>query len=168
MNKNKFFILIISFIISFQSLRCQTNTYLINAIKEAVIEYQNKEELKSYKTTEYITTLKIMKLKPVSGEFVLNSIRNDGEYDYLMPTYYIHIKNKLVLIVIDKNCKANIDSFGIERTNNEIKKEALNILAGPGLIITGKNEPYMFFKYKKDKVAGKLFLTESAPRKYWF
>ncbi|MEA4935860.1 MAG: hypothetical protein VB102_04360 [Paludibacter sp.] len=164
--------LLIVFILSHFNLLAQnevqdTNQFAINSIRHAVIQYHQQKLIGNNKYM--VIRVKVMRMNKTSGEFVLNYILNDYEYDYLHPTHYVYVNNELVLIKVDEACKANLTKFGINKTTEAIRNEALNILAGPNLIISGQTPPFMIFKYKKNKLKGIFFNPlHFPPRKYWF
>jgi len=143
-----------------------TNQFAVKAIRQAVIQYHQQKYVGYYKYM--VIEMKIMKIDKTSGEFVLNYIVNDDDYDDLHPTHYVHVDNELVLIIVDRKCKSDPTMFGISKTTEAIKAEALKILAGPNLVIGGQDPPDMIFKYKKSKLVGKFYLSYPPPRKYWF
>lgn len=142
------------------------NQFAINAIKQAVIEYHQQKHVGYYKYM--VIKMKIMRISKTSGEFVLNYIINDDSYDYLRPTHYVYVNNELVLIKVDAACKADPTKYGINKTTEAIRNEALKILAGPNLVIGGQMPPDMIFKYKKNKLKGKFYLSYPPDKKYWF
>lgn len=143
-----------------------TNQFAVKAIRQAVVQYHQQKYVGYYKYM--VIRMKIMKINKTSGEFVLNYICNDNDYDNLHPTHYVHINNELVLIIVDSKCKAEPTIFGISEITEVIKTEALKILAGPNLVIGGQEPPDMIFKYKKNKLVGKFYLSYPPPTKYWF
>ena len=143
-----------------------TNQFAIKAIRQAVIQYHQQKHVGYYKYM--VIRMKIMKINKTSGEFVLNYICNDDEYDNLHPTHYVRVNNELVLIIADSLCKSDLVKFGISKTTEAIKAEALKILAGPNLVIGGQGPPDMIFNYKKDRLKGKFYLSYNPPKKYWF
>lgn len=143
-----------------------TNQYAINAVRQAVIQYHQQKHVGYYKYM--VIKMKIMRINKTSGEFVLNYIVNDDDYDNLHPTHYVYVSNELVLIIVDSKCKADPAKFGISKATEVLKTEALKILAGPNLIIGGQDPPDMIFKYKQNKLEGKFYLSYPPPRKYWF
>jgi len=134
-----------------------TNQFAIKAIRQAVMQYHQQKHVGYYKYM--VITMKIMRINKTSGEFVLNYIVNDDDYDNLHPTHYVHVANELVLIIVDSKRKADPVKFGLSKTTAVIKAEALRILAGPNLVIGGQGPPYMIFKYKKDKLKCKFYLS---------
>jgi len=143
-----------------------TNQFAIKAIRQAVIQYHQQKNVGYDKYM--VIRMKIMRINKTSGEFVLNYICNDNDYDNLHPNYYVYVNNELVLIIADSKCKADPTKYGISKTTEPIKNEALKILAGPNLVIGGQGPPYMIFNYKKDKLEGKFYLSYNPSRKYWF
>ncbi len=153
--------------ISFSQNEVQdTNQYAVKAITQAVWQYHQQIHVGYYKYM--VITMKIMRINKTSGEFVLNYIVNDYEYDNLHPTYYARVDNELVLIITDTICKTEPENFGLRKTTEKVKNEALNILAGHNLVIGGQGPPYMIFKYKKNKLTGKFYLSYYPNEKYWF
>ena len=171
--KIKNILILVVFVLSQINLFAQnevpdTNQFAIKAIRQAVIEYHQQKHVGYYKYM--VITMKIMKIDEASGEFVLNYICNDDDYDYdnLHPTHYVHVNKELVLIIADSKCKVDPTKYGISKTTESIKNEALKILAGPNLVIGGQEPPDMIFKYKKNKIVGKFYLSYPPPKKYWF
>ena len=121
-----------------------TNQFAIKAIRQAVIQYHQQKNVGYDKYM--VIRMKIMRINKTSGEFVLNYICNDNDYDNLHPTYYVYVNNELVLIIVDSKCRTEPAKFGISKTTEEIKDEALRILAGPNLVIGGQEPPDMIFK----------------------
>jgi hypothetical protein len=142
------------------------NKYPVNAINQAVIQYHQQKHVGYYKYM--VIRMKIMRIDKISGEFVLNYICNDVDYEILAPTHYIHVNNELILIILDSKCKTDIVQLGISKITEAIKNEALKILAGPDLFISGQEPPDMIFKYRKNKLKSIFYLSYPPPKKYWF
>jgi len=169
--KIKNILILVVFVLSQINLFAQnemqdTNQFAIKAIRQAVIQYHQQKHVGYYKYM--VIRMKIMRINKLSGEFILNYICNDDDYDNLHPTYYVHVNKELVLIIIDSKCKTEPAKFGISKTTEEIKDEALRILAGPNLVIGGQEPPDMIFKYKKNKIESQFYLSYPPPKKYWF
>ena len=142
------------------------NQFAINAISQAVTQY-HQHEFVGYKKC-MIITMKIMSINDTSGEFVLLYILTDRNYKDLNPTHYVHVNKELILIKVDSQCKVDPAKYGIIKITEEIKKEALHLLLGPDVAVTGKDAPIMIFNYKKLALKRALFLNEHPPEKYWF
>ncbi len=143
-----------------------TSQYSINAIRQAVIQYHQQKRI-GYRE-HMVIQMKLMRINKTSGEFALSYMYTYSDYKYLNPTHYVRVNNELVLIIVDSSCKSDPEKFGIEKTTEEIKKEALDILPSPLIIISGQEPPEMVFKYKKNKLKGKFYFSYPGPRKYWF
>lgn len=164
-------VVLIAFFLSYFNLFAQnevqdTNHYAVKAIRQAVCQYHQQKRV-GYKK-HMVIRMKIMKINKTSGEFVLNYISNDYEFDNLCPSHYARVDDELVLIKVDGMCKTDPTKYGINRINEATKIEALDILAGPNLIITGQGPPYMLFKYKKNKIKSKFYLSYHPDKKYRF
>lgn len=160
-------VFVLSQIILFAQNEVQdTNKFANKAIKQAVLQYHQQKHVGYYKYM--VIKMKIMRINKTSGVFVLNYICNDDDYNDLQPTHYVHVNNELVLIIVDSKCKAEPEKFGISKTTEAIKAEALGVLAGPNLVIGGQGPPYMIFRYKKNKLESKFYLSYHPDEKYWF
>lgn len=164
-------VVLIAFFISYFNLFAQdevqdTNHYAVKAIRQAVWQYHQQKRV-GYKK-HMVIRMKVMRINKTSGEFVLNYINNDSEYDDLQPTHFVHFNNEFVLIITDSKCKADLKKFGLSKITGKVRSEALNILAGPNLVIGGQDPPYMIFKYKRDKIESKFYLSYPPDKKYWF
>ena len=164
---------IISFLIHFNLLAQKdiqdSNFYAVKAISNAVIQY-HKQKGVGYKKF-MIFTIKIMDINNYQGEFVICNIWTDYNYKKLNPTHYLHVNNELVLIIEDKTCNENLEKYGMRIINEEIKREALNILIGPGHAITSNDPPIMVFRYDKNNIKGIFYDGYTPPepeRKYRF
>jgi len=148
-----------------QNEKKNTNQYAMNAISQAVSQYHQQKNI-GYK--EYrIITMKIMRINKTSGEFVLSYIFYD--FKFLNPTHFIHVNNELILVKSDSTCKADLSKYGINKITEKIRKEAIEILPGPNLSITGRDAPLMIFKYDKNELKSKFYALPPVPeRKYWF
>ena len=145
-----------------------TNQFALNAISKAVIQFHQQKYV-GYKQYRVIT-MKIMEINNTSGEFVLSFIFWDLKD--LNPTHYVHVNNELVLIIIDSLCNSDdLEMYGICKITEVIKKEALGILPGPGISITGSDPSKMVFKYDRNKLEGKFYDGYNPPaldKKYSF
>ena len=149
-----------------QNKEPEQNQFVINALSQAVTQYHQHEFVGSKKCM--IITMKIMSINDTSGEFVLRYILTDYNYKGLSPTHYVYVNKELILIKVDSQCKEDPAKYGIVKITEEIKKEALHLLLGPDVAVTGKDAPIMIFNYKKLALKRELFLNEHPPEKYWF
>lgn len=136
-----------------------------NALKYAMREYRHHYDLHD---PHMIITMKLIKIDKISGEFVLSYIMND--YEYIESSHYkycVYIDNELILIYTNKKERKNIEKYGVKKITEEIKKQVLDALAGPNLVISGQPSPHMLFNYKENMVKGSFFVPH-IPKKYWF
>jgi hypothetical protein len=146
----------------------EINPCLFNAMEQAVRMYRNQEKV-GQNRKYMIIRMKLMKISPISGEFVLSHIHTDWDYNDLQPTHYIRVNNEIILVKVDISCKCNPEDFGISSITEASKQEALDILAGPNMAITGQPSPYMIFKYKKEKLKSRFyFVPPIPPKRYRF
>lgn len=166
MKKNLMLIFLILFQINLFAQKYSVNFYTMNAIEQALTEYHQQKYVGYQK--HMVVTMKIMKINETSGKFVFSYILTGYIYDDLQPTHYVYANNELVLIIVDNKCKTDPEMYGINKITKEIKKDALNILAGKDLMILSQDPPNMVFKYKGGEVKGKLYSSYPPPKKYWF
>jgi hypothetical protein len=139
-----------------------TNKYAVNAISKAVIQF-HKQKIVGY-NKHMVISLKIMNISQTIGEFVLCYIITDYNYKDLNPTHYLCVNNELVLIIEDSTCNEDLEKYGMNKIKAEIKKEALKILIGPGMAITGDDPPLMVFKYDKNNIVWKFYDGYTPPK----
>lgn len=131
-----------------------SNRFAISAMSQAVSQY-HQSQFVGYKKY-MVVCMKIMTINEMSGEFVLNYILNDYDYDDIFPGHYMRVNNELVLIKSDSLCKSgDFEKYGIHKITKEIKNEALAILAH-NLAISGPSD-LMVFRYDKNKLEGQFY-----------
>lgn len=138
------------------------NRFALKSISEAVTQYHHRQKGVSY-GKYMVVTMKIMNMNNTSGEFVLRNEENDKGYFNLKPTHYLRVNNEVILIIRDSTCNCNLEKFGISKISDEVKKEALDILAGPNIGVLRQSPPFMIFKYKGKKLEGKFYHAAFLP-----